>query len=42
MFRRVLSDVVGQMVERGRIPMPVAERLVTSLACERTRELFGF
>ena len=42
MFRRVLGDVVGQMVERGRIPMPVAERLVTSLACERTRELFGF
>jgi glucuronate isomerase len=42
MFRRVLCDVIGRMVEGGRIPEGVAERLVTRMAGERTRELFGF
>ena len=40
MFRRVLCDAVGEMVERGQIPMPEAVDLVRSIAYERPRALF--
>lgn len=42
MFRRVLCDVVGGLVERGQVPVKVAEKLVTFLAYERPKQLFGF
>lgn len=42
MFRRVLSDVVGRMVDRGQMPLAIAERLVRYLAYGRPKELFGF
>lgn len=42
MFRRVLCDVVGGMVERGRVPAASAERLVTHLAYHNPKKLFGF
>jgi len=41
MFRRVLCDVVGRMVEMGQVPLPLAERLVVHLSYERPKELFG-
>ena len=41
MFRRVLCDVVGGLVEKGQVPLPVAERLVRHLSYERPKELFG-
>ena len=42
MFRRVLCDVVGTMVDRGQMPAHLAERLVCHLAYERPKHLFGF
>ncbi len=42
MFRRVLCDVVGEMIDRGQMPLVVGERLVVHLAYERPKELFGF
>ncbi len=42
MFRRVLCDVIGTMVEQGRVPMPVAANLVKHLAYDRPKALFGF
>jgi len=41
MFRRVLCDVVGTLVERGQVPTPLAERLVTELCYARPKALFG-
>ncbi len=41
MFRRTLADVVGEMVERGRIPYDNAERLVEYVAYDRPKELYG-
>ena len=41
MFRRVLADVVGGMVERGQMPLHLAERLVSHLAYDRPKQLFG-
>lgn len=41
MFRRVLCDVVGDMVERGQMPGYIAERLVKYLCHQRPKELFG-
>ena len=41
MFRRVLSDVVGTMVELGQVPLRLAERLVKHLCFARPKELFG-
>ena len=41
MFRRVLCDVVGGMVEHGQIPTTLAERLVRHLCYQRPRDLFG-
>jgi glucuronate isomerase len=40
MFRRVLGNVVGDMVERGQMPRREATDLVRSLAYERPKELF--
>ena len=40
MFRRVLCQVVGEMVERGQIPDGPAEWLVKQLSYDRPRELF--
>lgn len=41
MFRRVLCDVVGSLVERGQAPAPAASRLVQRLCYQRPKELFG-
>ncbi len=41
MFRRTLADVVGAMVDLGQVPVRLAERLVTYLAYERPKTLFG-
>ena len=41
MFRRVLCDVVGTLVERGQLPATLAERLVTELCYARPKALFG-
>ncbi|WP_137288418.1 glucuronate isomerase [Natronorubrum halophilum] len=42
MFRRSLANVVGKQVERGQVPMDVAQDLVERLAYERPNELYGF
>ena len=41
MFRRVLCDTVGSMVELGQTPPYLAEKLVRYLAYKRPKELFG-
>lgn len=41
MFRRTLANVVGEMVERGRIPHTNAERLVEYVAYHRPKSLYG-
>ncbi len=40
MFRRILCDVVGNMVERGQIPEPEAFELCKSLCYTRPKEFF--
>ncbi|MEA2013496.1 MAG: glucuronate isomerase [Verrucomicrobiota bacterium] len=42
MFRRVLADVIGKMVEQGQIPLDLAEKTVTYLSYKRQKELFNF
>ena len=42
MFRRVLCDVVGNMVQLGRVPLPVATTLVEKIAYHNPKRLFGF
>lgn len=42
MFRRVLSNVLGRMVERGQMPKERARSLAEHLAYERPRSLYGF
>ena len=42
MFRRVLSNVLGEMVERGQMPIEHAEQLATHLAYKRPKTLYGF
>ncbi len=42
MFRRTLADVVGTLVDRGQVPLRVAEKLVANLAYQRPKTLFGF
>ena len=42
MFRRSLANVVGRQVERGQLPMAVAEDLVDHLAYDRPKTLYGF
>ncbi|WP_440767096.1 glucuronate isomerase [Natronorubrum sp. DTA7] len=41
MFRRTLATVVGELVERGRIPYSNAERLVEHVAYDRPKKLYG-
>ena len=41
MFRRVLCDVIGNMVERGQIPAKIAEKLVYKMCYDNPKELFG-
>jgi len=40
MFRRTLADTVASMVDLGQMPVKAAERLVTTLAYRRPKELF--
>lgn len=40
MFRRILCQVMGEMIEKGQVPEAPAERLVRRLCFERPRELF--
>jgi glucuronate isomerase len=40
MFRRVLCDVVGTMVERGQIPLREAIELCLELSYSRPKEFF--
>ncbi|NUB93778.1 glucuronate isomerase [Haloterrigena sp. SYSU A121-1] len=42
MFRRTLANVVGEMVDRERVPMAHAEHLVRHLAYDRPKSLYGF
>lgn len=39
-FRRVLADVLGEMVRQGRIPLQVAKWLAEQVAYHRPKELF--
>jgi len=39
-FRRVLADTLGQMVEEGRMSLPMAQKLAEHLAYRRPKELF--
>lgn len=41
-FRRVLANVLGEMVQRGQMPMAHAEDLATHLAYDRPKSLYGF
>jgi glucuronate isomerase len=41
MFRRVLCDVVGGMVERGQIPYKLSEKLVERMCYSGPKEFFG-
>jgi len=41
MFRRVLCDVLGEMVRLGQMPMTLAERLARNLSYQRPKEFFG-
>jgi glucuronate isomerase len=42
MFRRVLADVLGDMVTMGQMPYQVAESLAIRISYEGPKELFGF
>jgi len=39
-FRRVLADVLGEMVAAGRVPMEVAAKVAARVAYSRPKELF--
>ncbi|MFA4945694.1 MAG: glucuronate isomerase [Lentisphaeria bacterium] len=41
MFRRVLCDVAGNLVERGQAPASLAEKLVRHLSYDRPKQLFN-
>ncbi len=41
MFRRVLSDVLGEMVERGQMPEEVAVQLAQKMCYTNPKEFFG-
>lgn len=41
MFRRVLCDVLGDLVDHGQVPARLAERLAPYLCYKRPKELFG-
>jgi len=40
MFRRVLANVLGKMVNRGQVPMKIAEDLAKAVTYDRPKELF--
>lgn len=40
MFRRVLSDFLGEMIEQGRIPFPVGEEIAMQIAYYHPKDLF--
>lgn len=42
MFRRTLSRAIGAMVDRGQMPLEVAQKLAVDLAYYRPKQLFGF
>ncbi len=42
MFRRVLSDLLGEMVEKSQVPPDLAIRCARYLCYERKKELFNF
>lgn len=42
MFRRVLANVLGEMVDRRQMPMDHAKQLATHLAYDRPRSLYKF
>jgi glucuronate isomerase len=42
MFRRTLANVLGRMVERGRVPEEVAEDLLVHVCYDRPKEIYGF
>lgn len=42
MFRRTLSNVAGNLVENGQVPLAVARQMVRHLCYDRPKELFGF
>ncbi len=41
MFRRVLSDVLGNMVEKGRVPEEIASEIAGRICYSGPREFFG-
>ena len=41
MFRRILSDVLGEITEKGQMPEDVAVDLAKSMAYDTTKEFFG-
>ena len=42
MFRRVLSDVLGDLTERGQIPEEIAETIARSIAYDGTKKFWNF
>ncbi|SEP01359.1 Glucuronate isomerase [Halogranum amylolyticum] len=42
MFRRVLANLLGEMVNQGRVPMGHAKHLASHVAYDRPKELYGF
>ncbi|MHA1453353.1 MAG: glucuronate isomerase, partial [Promethearchaeota archaeon] len=42
MFRRVLSDVLGTMVEQGRIPEDLSIKTAKHVSYEGPKQFFGF
>lgn len=41
MFRRVLSDVLGNLAQQGQAPLPLLEKLAVHLCCESPRQFFN-
>lgn len=41
MFRRVLADVLGEAVEKGRLPMEIAETLAETMAYKEPKRFWG-
>ena len=41
MFRRVLADVLGEAVEKGRLPMEIAENLAETMAYKEPKRFWG-
>jgi glucuronate isomerase len=41
MFRRVLADVIGKMVEYGQMPQEIGEQLAVNIAYEQPKKFFS-